>query len=144
MDYEQVVNKLILAGRLSEEEVKEVGKTIVHDEERKAVDMIHLALCKESHDEGSCKYYEEAILNTRWEKPSHLKWLGIARKIIKRFDMDYSNLMNSMSKCCEIINKLGVLPGSFEAYFTAALLLDNPDLTPELIGENSTSSSNIT
>jgi hypothetical protein len=124
MDYRRIIEDLVESGRITQEELDLIAQKHIPAIEQNVVDMIHMALCNEEHDEGGCKFYDERFLDTRWEKPSHVKWLSISRKIMKRFNLTPDQLMDEITKCVKCVESLNAPPESFRAHFTADLLLN--------------------
>jgi len=139
MDYEWIVKELISSGKISQEDIDSVNSKVVSLEERRAVDMLHLALCFEDHDKGACTYYAESALQNKWEKPSHLKWLDLSRRVMKRFNLSVEQLIEEISDCCRIAGILNAQPGSFKACFTCAFLQNDPKFVTDYLLDNSSS-----
>ena len=139
MNYEWIVKELVAAGKISQEEIDTIGSKAVTLEERQVVDMLHLVLCFEEHDEGTCTYYAESLLQNRWEKPGHLKWLDISRQIMKKFNLSVDQLSIEITECCKIVGPLNAQPGSFKACFTCAFLQNDPKFVIDYLLESSSS-----
>ena len=124
MDYKRAIEDLVESGKITQEELDLLVQKHLPAQEKNVVDMIHMALCNEEHDEGGCDFYNERLLDSRWEKPSHIKWLSISRKIMKRFNLTPDQLMDEITKCVRCAESLNADPGSFRAHFTSDLLLN--------------------
>lgn len=137
MNYGQILHHLMKSGKVTEEDVFEADSHIESPGRRLTVERVHLALCKKDHDSGECEWYEEEQIKSdkggmeRWSRPAHLKWTNIILDIRRRLQIPWDEL-DALSR---IVSEGGLSRKSL------ALLPELLNLGPELIAEDSTSSS---
>lgn len=81
MSEQQVLNYLKKLGKLTDEDIEHAKSNVVSYQLGKITDRLHAIACSKTHPK-ECAYYEEEVLDTRWEEPEHEKWSGLVRGIM--------------------------------------------------------------
>jgi hypothetical protein len=141
MNYEQILNKLIENGMVTEEDVERVKRSGYSNAEYVLADLLHTLLCVLDHDKDECKYYAETQMINTWERPNHLHWLERQRAIrekcniphidpvIEDFAADLMGLMRTLTPAIHL----------FLLHFSSEL----PNTLPEPVREEATDITHI-
>jgi hypothetical protein len=71
-----VINKLLEAGKITDDDILEAQANIMTEEKERIIENLHVIFCEEDHDKGECLWYEEANMTDVWNRPQHLKYLA--------------------------------------------------------------------
>ena len=141
MSEREILDRLIESGKITEEDVSK----IMTPAKRELVEIVHLMMCNENHDTEDrfvvkkCGWYVEEQLDNAWNRPAHLKGIGRADDILRRFNLSVNRAVNDLNEIRAVIGR--ATSDGYMGLLRFILSTHSTKLIPESNTKDSTSSS---
>ena len=108
MDAQEIVDKLLEAGKISEDDIKKIGKASPSDKLMTAVHLFHTFFCCKSHitDKYKCGFYDEMEAKNPWSGKEHKMWIDKVLTFCDDLGIDIEALNVALGDLSRIISNL--------------------------------------
>ena len=108
MDAQEIVDKLLEAGKISEDDIKKIGKASPSDKLMTAVHLFHTFFCCKSHitDKYECGFYGEMETKNPWSEKEHKMWIDKVLIFCDDLGIDIEALNVALGDLSRIISNL--------------------------------------
>lgn len=87
----EILDRLISAGKITPDDIKEVSATIVTPEKEEIIEGLHLIFCDGDHD-GVCMWYTEKQMADTWQQDAHTRWLTYYITLAQKVEGDEDDM----------------------------------------------------
>ena len=109
IDAQEIVDKLLEAGKISEDDIKKIGKASPSHELMTAVHLFHTFFCCKLHTtdkEDKCRFYDEMEIKNPCYGKEHKMWIDKVLTLCDELEIDVDKLNVALGNLSRIISNL--------------------------------------
>lgn len=117
-----IVAELQKRGKITQEEVDDIVSSLLTEEKKQVIELLHTLLCPGHGDKGKCTWVGESTLVDAWERSDHMYWRRRVEGLLLDFEIDSIEALSMIGIATKALGVLGKLDATQRAFVNFLLI----------------------